>query len=109
MKDQNSGFSLIELLVAIVFLIVFAGIGISIFSAAIGGQDRAEQSLSDYSQRAGLQPIGYVERDTDGDGYISCDAKDDSGAIVLLQCSGSPFNSGCKVNRVNQINNGVNW
>lgn len=100
MKSQDSGFTLIELIIAIVFLFVFAGIGVSIFSAATGGgQVKAEQSLSDYSERAGLYPIGCVERDTDGDGYISCDAKDSSGAIVPLQCSGSPLNSGCKVAR----------
>lgn len=95
-SNQESGFTVIEALVAIVFVVVIGGIVFGGCSALLLGQGKAEENLADYAHRAGLQPIGCVGRDTDGDGYISCDAKEGD-RIVSLQCSNGWFNSGCKI------------
>ncbi len=95
-SNQESGVTLIEVLVAFVFIFVIGGVVFGGCSMILLGQGKAEENLASYSQRAGLQPIGCVGRDTDGDGYISCDAKDGD-RIVSLQCSNGWLNSGCKI------------
>ena len=101
MKSQpETGITLGEVLAVIVVGGIVASIGFSAINSGFGStaKEKAEAALIEYSQAAGLNPINCVARDTDGDGYVSCSAKDpERGSIVALQCASSWGNEGCKV------------
>lgn len=95
------------------FVLVFGLILISIFGnlgLAVTGQNQkhAQDQLSAYVEGTQYTARSCRNRDTDANGYISCEALDRDDSIVQLECA-APFtlNSGCRVPKLvtNQIQN----
>jgi hypothetical protein len=61
--------------------------------------------LTSYAASADMKAISCTGQDSDGDGYISCTAKqnNDTGSIVALEC-GYGWNTGCKLAQAKNIN-----
>jgi prepilin-type N-terminal cleavage/methylation domain-containing protein len=100
-KSSNEGLTLIELLIGIVIgSTVVAALVWVITSANRYTGTTPEEYLQEFSHTADITPIGCASRDTDGDGYISCTARDNvTKQLIDVQCASSPFNSGCKLSK----------
>lgn len=98
-SQSQGGFTLLELLISIIFITVLLAFGGALLRGCSGGFDlsaQATENLNRFSSKAGLRPIECNGWDTDGDGYISCTAKNSKDEIIQLQC-GYGWNSGCKL------------
>lgn len=87
----------------VVFLGIFGLIAFNIFGgvylAASGtNQTHAEEQLRAYVAGTQYTARSCRNRDTDANGYISCEALDKEGEITQLECA-APFtlNNGCRV------------
>lgn len=71
-------------------------------------KEAAERSAKAYAEDVlpGYVGVSCVNKDTDGDSYVSCTVKDKDGSIVPLECVGRQFfwqlvkNEGCRVPRM---------
>lgn len=81
-------------LIATVVISIFVGLYLLFFfwPHLIAGK-----GMEDWSKRAGATPIECMIQDTNTDGYVSCSAML-RGEVVPLECGGSIFNIGCRVN-----------
>jgi prepilin-type N-terminal cleavage/methylation domain-containing protein len=105
-KSGNKGFTLIELLIVLIFgaIVVIGGLGF--LSATFRSRDigKTEEMARDVMTKVypGITNVGVscTERDTDGDGYISCKTSGRlDGQLVkdVLVCAAPwTFNKGCK-------------
>lgn len=99
-KYSGEGFTLIDLLVALI-------IGGSILAIIIGIATTSQQPLvspveylEEFSGKANITPLGCLDVDSDGDGYVSCTARDNiTQQLIDVQCAYSRWTSGCKLSK----------
>jgi prepilin-type N-terminal cleavage/methylation domain-containing protein len=112
-NNKSRGFTLIELLivVAIIGIIGVVVIGF-IFRSCSGSQGTAESEARKYGTSLGLEVKGVscTNRDTDGDGYVSCSISyTDNGKISIMpvECASrwQINNSGCKAQNLGVMRN----
>lgn len=99
-KYSDEGFTLIELLVALIIGGAVLAVIIGIVTTSRQPTVSPEEYLQEFALKADITPIGCLDRDTDGDGYVSCTARDNVTKLLIdVQCASSPFNSGCKLSK----------
>ncbi len=87
-KYSDEGFTLIELLVVLI-------IGGAILAVIIGIATTSQQPLvspveylEDFAGKANITPLGCLDVDSDGDGYVSCTARDNiTQQLIDVQCA----------------------
>lgn len=101
---KKNGFTLIELLIVVAILGVVCVIAGSFFLRCGASGEEAEKSARAWAAKMGytLQGVSCVDRDTDGDGYVSCTLVTvaDPGRPIALECARSTsMNSGCRLQK----------
>jgi prepilin-type N-terminal cleavage/methylation domain-containing protein len=100
------GFTLIELIIVISIIGIVAAILIGlVFHGCSSSRGTAEDEAKAYAASMGIQIYGVscMNRDTDGDGYVSCSlsVKDKNGnpTVTPIECASrwQIANDGCKV------------
>lgn len=105
---NKRGFTLIELLVVVAFVgIVLSALLMGVGSCQSNKTD-AEAEATSFAQSMGIKvkAVNCVDRDSDGDGYVSCTVSEEvNGATKLhaVECaSGWSWNSGCRMQKLGQ-------
>ena len=107
-NNKSRGFTLVELLivVAIIGIIVVLAGGF-IFNSCSSSKGTAEDEARKYGVSLGLEVKGVscTNRDTDGDGYVSCSISYiDNGKISIMpvECASrwTVNNDGCKAQKL---------
>jgi prepilin-type N-terminal cleavage/methylation domain-containing protein len=107
----DDGFTLIESLIAVIFLVILASIlgGVFLSWSPIRPSERTrlgEENLRVFAEENNLQAGSCTSRDSDGDGYISCPATKANGEQVTVLCAyqvGLLADTGCKIPAANQL------
>lgn len=91
----------------IMMVLVLALAALTACDQKLQAEQQAMQYLSTMSPNARERTVSCMSRDTDGNGYVSCDALVD-GRQVTLECAttiGCAFacNSGCKLRPLMQV------
>jgi hypothetical protein len=107
----SRGFTAIELIIIVALFGVFSVlVGMQVITCA-SSQGLAEEEARNYAakMRLTLKGVSCMNRDTDGDGYVSCTLnvveKDGSTSLVPIECAAkwTYNNEGCKEAFVNGL------
>lgn len=112
---MKKGMTMVEIMIALAILAIAASI---LFGAAgatcVGHKDSAQASLVQYGTEMGYEIVSSscVNKDTDGDGYVSCTAKLKSGEVLNVECVGwqgtsCVKNEGCRTPKLKMPTTGV--
>lgn len=93
----------IPLLIAVPAIGLFVVIPVVLMVSSVSGADAeaARKAAETYMSDLGLTGRVVCQSvDTDGDGYISCTAREDNGEMIPIECSGAiSLNSGCRAQK----------
>jgi len=102
---NKRGFTLIELIMVVVIVGVAGGIVLTAAGGCQGHKTEAEADARTFAASMGIKVKGVncVDRDTDGDGYVSCTVSeevDGKTRMHAVECaSGWTWNSGCRMQK----------
>lgn len=83
------------------FILGVLSIGLSTTGCAMMFNGNAEKNLNEWIKGTGLTAVGCVNVDSDGDGYVSCTARDSQLNETNVECRYQPLQKGCrKVDRI---------
>ncbi|HEY8097320.1 MAG TPA: prepilin-type N-terminal cleavage/methylation domain-containing protein [Methylobacter sp.] len=100
MKRTQYGFTAVELLIVIsisaIFIVILAHIGFGLTASG----DEAAAEAKQFANQLHIDNTGIscADRDTDGDGYVSCTIAAKDGRLIPILCAiNISMNSGCKM------------
>jgi len=106
MKNRQEGFTLSELMIVVVILFIVAGVLFGFCSHLQDSKAKATDEARRFVSEMGLTVKGLscAERDTDGDGYVSCTVSVDDGdgrtRLEAVECAASwSHNEGCRLQK----------
>lgn len=111
---KNRGMTLVELMILIAVIGVVAALVVGVvFRGCVTGQsDKLTSTAQAFGASMGLkvQHANCVDRDSDGDGYVSCTLsvadKDGSTRLMPVECATSySFNTGCRLQKPSAVVN----
>ena len=99
-RKQMRGFTLGEALIVLAIFAVFSAIIGSRFACSGSKQnDAAKSEARKYARDLGVRYSGIscADYDSDGDGYISCTIKPETGDLMYIECRGAySIGHGCR-------------
>lgn len=113
-QTHERGVTLVEILVVFLVLVVLLGTGIGAISSTFNSSGRARAKLGPYLESIGITNYNIIgcNRDTDNNGYATCQAVDlgaeQTGTVLEYECPTSRRNNLCRTPRHTINNQGVN-
>jgi prepilin-type N-terminal cleavage/methylation domain-containing protein len=102
---KKSGFTVMELLVAMAFIGILAAVLVSALGKGCGNVSGRSADLAVEGAQKWARDMGYanvfiscVDIDSDGDGYVSCTVREDGKSPIQIECAGAfTMNNGCRM------------